>query len=516
MLPRFVALDDEPHTFVALEEVIAANLDALFPGMEIVGHGFFRVTRDADFEVSDEADDLLQAVEAELRRRRFGEAVRLEVDVEHRSGRARAAARGARPRGAPGLRGRRPARPRRPVADLRPARLRRAARPAVDAGHPAAAAGQGVRARQRHRRDAPRATSSSTTPTTRSRRRSSASSSRRSADPDVLAIKQTVYRTSDDSPLVPALIRATERGKQAVCMVELKARFDERANIGWARALEQAGVHVVYGYPGPEDARQVHPRRAPRGRRRAPLRPHRHRQLPPEDRAPVHRLRPVHLRRGHRQRRRRHVQLPHRLRAAAAATARCSSRRTACARGSSSEIERDDRRARARRAGADPHEDELARRPALHPRAVPRLAARACRSSSTCAASAACARAWRASRRTSRVVSVLGRFLEHSRIYSFERDGETARADRLGRPHAAQPRHARRARHAGRGRRPARTTCSTRSTARWRPTNGPGSCAPTARWRKREPGDPPRSVQRELMTLHAARASEAAQADLDA
>jgi polyphosphate kinase len=249
MLPRFVALDDDPHTFIPLEEVIAANLQALFPGMEIVGHANFRVTRDADFEVSDEADDLLQAVEAELRRRRFGEAVRLEVGVgtdEHVCRQLTEA------------------------LDLEPRQIYE-----VDGLMDLSALWQiyGLRGFG-ELRDPP------WTPVTQPRlqgkesehvnflaemRRgdilvhhpydSFATSVERFveqavADPDVLAIKQTVYRTSDDSPLVPALIRATERGKQAVCMVELKARFDERANIAWARALEEAGVHVVYGHPG--------------------------------------------------------------------------------------------------------------------------------------------------------------------------------------------------------------------------------------------------------------------------
>jgi len=249
MLPRFVALDNDPMAFVALEEVIAANLDALFPGMEIVEHGFFRVTRDADFEVSDEADDLLQAVEAELRRRRFGEAVRLEVGVDIDAG-VRAQLTEA--------------------LDLEPRQVY-----VVDGLLDTGDLWQiyGLRGFT-ELRDPP------WTPVTQPRlqgkesehvnflaemRRgdilvhhpydSFATSVERFveqavADPDVLAIKQTVYRTSDDSPLVPALIRATERGKQAVCMVELKARFDERANITWARALEEAGVHVVYGHPG--------------------------------------------------------------------------------------------------------------------------------------------------------------------------------------------------------------------------------------------------------------------------
>ncbi|MDX6692373.1 MAG: polyphosphate kinase [Solirubrobacteraceae bacterium] len=249
MLPRFVALDDHPLTFVSLEEVIAANLPALFPGMEIVGHGFFRVTRDADFEVSDEADDLLQAVEAELRRRRFGEAVRLEVGVSMDEG-VREELREALDLEArqvyevDGLldtgdlwqiykiKG---------FSELRDPPWTPVTQPRLQADDGESA---NVMAEMRrgdilvhHPYD------------------SFSSSVERFVDqavedPDVLAIKQTVYRTSDDSPLVPALIRASERGKQAVCMVELKARFDERANITWARALEEAGVHVVYGYPG--------------------------------------------------------------------------------------------------------------------------------------------------------------------------------------------------------------------------------------------------------------------------
>ncbi len=248
MLDRFVELDGTTNCFVPLGEVIAAHLEALFPGMEIVSHGFFRVTRDADFEVSDEADDLLQAVEAELRRRRFGEAVRLEVDVNIDPG-VRELLRDALDLeerqvydvdGILGLGDLSQIHGLKGFAELRDPPWTPVTQPRLQGKESEV----NVMAEMRrgdllvhHPYD------------------SFATSVERFveqavSDPDVLAIKQTVYRTSDDSPLVPALIRATERGKQAVCMVELKARFDERANITWARALEQAGVHVVYGHPG--------------------------------------------------------------------------------------------------------------------------------------------------------------------------------------------------------------------------------------------------------------------------
>jgi polyphosphate kinase len=248
ILPRFVAVGEDSRTFVPLEDVIAANLEALFPGMEVVDSGVFRVTRDADFEVSDEADDLLEAVEAELRRRRFGEVVRLEVNAAMSENLRATLSHGLEVEKRqtyeveglldlddvwqivklPGF------------GDLR-------AEPWVPVTQPRLQGenNEGVDMfdviRQgdvlvHHPYD------------------SFATSVERFVDQavndaDVLAIKMTVYRTSDDAPLVPALIRATERGKQAVCMVELKARGDERANIGWARALEEAGVHVVYGHP---------------------------------------------------------------------------------------------------------------------------------------------------------------------------------------------------------------------------------------------------------------------------
>jgi len=249
LLGRFLPVSDDGASFVPLEEVIAANLDSLFPGTEVIDHGYFRVTRDADFTISDEADDLLQAVQDEIRRRRFGEVVRLEI------------ASGMNPK----------------LRQQLISALRLEDREVydvdglLDLSDLEAIAGVSGHAELRF---------PPWTPVTQPRLQGEDEEpvdmfaeirqrdllvhhpydsfntsverfvAQAVADPDVLAIKQTVYRTSDDSPLVPSLIRASERGKQAVCMVELKARFDEEANIHWAKSLEEAGVHVVYGIPG--------------------------------------------------------------------------------------------------------------------------------------------------------------------------------------------------------------------------------------------------------------------------
>jgi polyphosphate kinase len=244
-LPRFLPVADDGR-LVPLEHVISHFLPELFPGMEIVERATFRVTRDADFEVSDEADDLLEAVEVELRRRRFGDVVRVEVSSSMSRAMLDRLRQGLgltddqiyeihgllgladldqiaaldRPElkfePAPGVTAQRLARVRRP-ADLF-AEIRRSDLLVHQPYESFTTSFEAfVRAAAR--------------------------------DPDVIAIKTAVYRTSGDSPLVPALIEAAEEGKQSVCLVELKARFDERRNIEWSRKLEEAGVHVVYGFP---------------------------------------------------------------------------------------------------------------------------------------------------------------------------------------------------------------------------------------------------------------------------
>ncbi len=250
VLPRFVEIGR--NTYIPLEDVIATHLDQLFPGMEIVNYDLFRVTRDADFEVSDEADDLLQAVEDELRRRRFGEVVRLEVgagmDPELRAhlidwlGVSE-----LQVYDVDGLLD---------LSDLwqiagidRHPELRQSQWTPLP--HPAFALGPGESGDELDVLTTMRAGDV----LVHYPYYSFASSVERFVkqavdDPNVLAIKMTVYRTSDDSALVPSLIEAAEKGKQAVCLVELKARFDERQNIRWSKQLEEVGAHVVHGIPG--------------------------------------------------------------------------------------------------------------------------------------------------------------------------------------------------------------------------------------------------------------------------
>ncbi|TMF34576.1 MAG: polyphosphate kinase 1 [Chloroflexi bacterium] len=248
ILPRLYQV--EPNRFVLLDQIIEANLDLLFSGMEIIEHHLFRVTRNADLSIEeDEADDLLMAIEEELRRRRFGEAVRLEVERSMPAGTRAILLRGLglRDEDAYDIKGMldltglrdileldRPDLKSEPWTPVTPPRL-----VPPDEDEPAdvfAAIRLGdllvhhpyenfVTSVERFIRQAV-------------------------DDPEVLTIKMTLYRTSGDSPIVRDLIRAAERGKQVVVLVEIKARFDEEANIVWARKLEQAGAHVVYGLVG--------------------------------------------------------------------------------------------------------------------------------------------------------------------------------------------------------------------------------------------------------------------------
>jgi polyphosphate kinase len=248
ILPRLVEV--EPHTYVLLDQVIEANLDLLFSGMEILETHLFRVTRNADLAIEeDEADDLVMAIEEELRRRRFGEAVRLEVERSMPAATRLILLRGIglteddcydisgmldlsglwsiaeldRPDlKAPAWT---PVVPTRlmPPDDDEPADVFAAIRAGdILVHHPYESFAASVERFIAQAAD----------------------------DPEVLTIKQTLYRTSGDSPIVRDLIRAAERGKQVVVLVEIKARFDEEANIVWARKLEQAGAHVVYGLVG--------------------------------------------------------------------------------------------------------------------------------------------------------------------------------------------------------------------------------------------------------------------------
>jgi polyphosphate kinase len=250
---RFVELarregSEDVVRFLPMEELIAAFLSVLFPGLEVVEHHAFRITRNADFEVEEDRDeDLLQALERELARRRFGSPVRLEVSDDMTESMLELLLRelDVSPGDVievPGL------------LDLSSLwQIYGVDRPAlkdppfVPATPPAFGERETPKSIFSTLRDGdvlvhhPYDSFSTTV---------QRFIEQAAADPNVLAIKQTLYRTSGDSPIVNALIDAAEAGKQVVALVEIKARFDEQANIKWARALEQAGVHVVYGLIG--------------------------------------------------------------------------------------------------------------------------------------------------------------------------------------------------------------------------------------------------------------------------
>ncbi len=249
-VPRFVVVSESSAEieFLPLEDLIAAHLETLFPGMEVVEHHLFRVTRNADFEVEEDRDeDLLQALERELTRRRFGPAVRLEVtdDIDGEIVELLVSEIDVQPDDVLRVPGLIDLSSLMQVSDVDRPKLKY--RPFVPATNPRFAEGETPKSVFATMRDGDvlvhHPYESFATSTQRFIEQAA-------ADPRVLAIKQTLYRTSGDSPIVEALIDAAAAGKQVVALVEIKARFDEQANIKWARALERAGCHVVYGFLG--------------------------------------------------------------------------------------------------------------------------------------------------------------------------------------------------------------------------------------------------------------------------
>jgi polyphosphate kinase len=248
LLPRFTDLPDGER-FVPLEEIVAAHLDQLFPGMDIVEVHVFRVTRDADVEVEeDEADDLLAAIETVLQRRQRGAtAIRLEIDPTMSEEMRQLLMRELGVDESqvyvgewllalgdlwffPGL----------DRADLKDEPWTPVTPVPLQSVEGSADVFEAIRRGDilvHHPYDSFSASVE-------------AFVEQAARDPEVLAIKQTLYRTSSDSPIIHSLVRAAQAGKQVVALVELKARFDELANITFARTLETAGVHVVYGVVG--------------------------------------------------------------------------------------------------------------------------------------------------------------------------------------------------------------------------------------------------------------------------
>jgi polyphosphate kinase len=245
-LPRFLEIGGR-GLYVPLEQVIAHYLPTLFPGATIVERAAFRVTRDADFEVSDDAADLLEAVESQLQKRRFGDVVRVEVSSSASSEMVDRLTHGLDADETQIYRIESPL----DLADLMELvqldRPELKDEPWVPVIPPRLASAQSDLPRIFD--DIRRGDISVHQPYESFRASFEVFAQAAVRDPDVIAMKTAVYRTSDHSVLVGSLIQCAEDGKQSVCLVELKARFDERRNIEWSRALEKAGVHVVYGFP---------------------------------------------------------------------------------------------------------------------------------------------------------------------------------------------------------------------------------------------------------------------------